>query len=110
MDKRTVQKRKASQYMYGSRRRKSGFSPKECWNLDCTIIDFVLPRLKYFIENTHSYPHGMTYEEYIEKLNAIVEGFEIYNSKEWFEQTPEQTEKVILARKYFGELLYDLWD
>lgn len=55
-----------------------GFDNSECWNLDTTIIKFILPRLKIFTEQTNGYPPEITFEEWKIILNKIIKAFEYY--------------------------------
>lgn len=114
MHNRTIQRRKATKYKWQKIQREQGFSPEECWNLDCTIIQFVLPRLKYFAKHTISYPARYSYDTYIKMLNEIVYGFELYlENKYWYVDNPkreEQMQAVDKAFKQFADLFCDLWD
>lgn len=110
MHKRTIQKRKARKYLYQKVQREQGFSPEECWNLDHTIIDFVLPRLKYFLNHHCGYPIDSSPEQYKKDLQAIIEGFELHQTYEWYNVNSEQVQKEQKAKELFGKLLYDLWD
>lgn len=114
MHKRTIQRKKARHFKFQKIEREQGFSPEETWNLDCTIIMFTLPRLKYFAEHTISYPHGYEYDNYIKDLNTIIKGFELYlEDKYWYIDNPkrdEETKTVNDAFDLFAKLFRDLWD
>lgn len=57
-----------------------GYSDIEIWNLDDTIIDFVLPRLKVFRKQTNGYPPNLgSFEEWEDILDKIIWAFEYYN-------------------------------
>ena len=62
-------------------------NPKECWNLDCTIAEFVLPRLKYCKKHWYTYP-GRKGTETPEKWDEVLD-------------------KMIIAMQYITE--YDDW-
>lgn len=55
-----------------------GFDDTELWNLDYTIISFVLPRLKAFNERDETYKE----KDLTEKLNFIITQFEFYLHEE----------------------------
>lgn len=56
------------------------FTPKECWNLDVTIAEFTLPRLKYLKEHTDAY-YGLgamgTFEKLQTDLEKMINAFEL---------------------------------
>jgi hypothetical protein len=59
--------------------KENGFHYEDTWNLDCTIIKFILPRLAYLRDTTSGYPNNLdSYEEWIDILNEILDGFESY--------------------------------
>ena len=59
--------------------KENGFHYEDTWNLDCTIIKFILPRLAYLRDITSGYPSNLdSYEEWIDILNEILDGFESY--------------------------------
>ena len=64
-------------------------NPTECWNLDYTICEWILPRLKLFREETVGYPSidrkiyaetgemvEITFEDWQKILDEIILGFE----------------------------------
>lgn len=56
-----------------------GFHYEETWNLDTEIIKFIVPRLAYLRDITSGYPSNLdSYEEWIDILNEILDGFESY--------------------------------
>ena len=66
-------------------------NPKECWDLDYTIAQFVLPRLKKFKEDNEGYPIDgdmNTFEKWQEALDKMILAFEYIVTKDdwWFNQ------------------------
>ena len=62
---------------YKKQRIERGFDDTELWNLDSTILKFVLPRLKRFKECTIGYPSSFnTYEEWIACLEKMINSIE----------------------------------
>ena len=98
--------------------RRKQIPESELWNLDCTIVEFVIPRLEKFIAlPPHGYPCEYTtgeyanlteeeqYNAYINDLKTIIKGFKTYLTNDY-----TRSEEVTKARDLFGKLLYDLWD
>ena len=102
---------------YKEQRLSRGFDNSELWNLDTTIVKFVLPRLKVFRSFECGHPvHIDTMEEWNEILDKMIKGFEYYlddNLGEDKNLTRKENivnhEKVIsegldLFREYFSNL------
>jgi hypothetical protein len=105
--------------------KENGFHYEDTWNLDRTIIKFILPRLAYFRDNHDGVPNDIFIEMevdidktisdecqdeadklWIDKINKILNGFEIYLIRYWGDWT-EEDKKCIedaweLFKKYFG--------
>lgn len=66
--------------------------PKECWNLDRTIAEFVIPRLKVFKRDSDCYPdYGDvdSSEKWMEILDKMILGFEyILENDTWWINDP----------------------
>jgi hypothetical protein len=56
--------------------KKRGFCDSECWNLDMTMSQFLLPRLKRFKEINHGFPNGLSEETWNEILDKIITSLE----------------------------------
>ena len=85
---------------------KNGFDKSECWNLHITIAQFTLPRLKYFRENTNSYPDtNIGFEGWKEIIDKMIYSFEkiIDDDYESHEYVKVQ-EGLDLFAKYFINL------
>jgi hypothetical protein len=98
---------------YWKFKRKTGFYPLEIWNLNTAIAEFTLPRLKYFRDNLHSYPVGITMEKWHEILDDMIYAFD-FEVHQWdndFDLRKElDYQRVQRGFKYFGIYLRDLWD
>ncbi len=88
--------------LFKKQRLERGFDETELWNLDTTILKFILPRLKAFKETNYGYPGDFNnIEEWTECLEKMIKSIEqiltdSYNSDyEGFE----------LFKKYF----FSLW-
>lgn len=88
---------------YRIQRKERGFDDTELWNLDDTILRFTLPRLKIFRNYTKSYPIGMTFEEWQNIIDKMIDGIEKYIVDSW---DSEAQEGIDLFFKYFNHL----WD
>lgn len=68
-------------------------NPRECWNLDITISNFVLPRLKVFKKDNNGYPgygDADTPEKWDEILDKMILGFEyVIASDDWWLYDPK---------------------
>lgn len=62
-------------------KRKKKISNKELRNLDYTIIDWLVPRLKAFKEQTTNYPYDSTYEEWVTIIDKIIKGLNAYKAE-----------------------------
>ena len=96
-------------------KKKHGFAPSEWWNLDTHLLEYLLPRLRYFRKHTHGYPGGLTEKKWDKKLKKMIEGFELHLLDEYWmnddeEEVKKNSKKVQKASKLFGKYLYDLWD
>lgn len=99
-----------------SQRDERGFDDTELWNLDLTIANFILPRLKVFREQTNGYPSKFNaMEEWTKILDEIIEGLELYKDKFDWDMKNDQNilnlynAKCKKAFKLLGEYAQDLW-
>lgn len=60
-----------------------GFDDTELWNLDHTIIQFILPRLKAFKEQLHGYPGNYdSFEQWQHDIDEMIWAMEWYDSED----------------------------
>jgi hypothetical protein len=81
-----------------------GFDDTELWNLDTTLLKFLLPRLKEFKKQTKSYPSNVeSFEEWQNILQKMIDAIEynIYGNY----NIEEYNEKFKLLQEY----IFDLW-
>ena len=92
---------------------KYGFDTSDTWSLDYSMAKWLYPRLVHFKETTQSYPDRYTYNEWIELLEEICEGIELY-LKNTYSCSLEDDRKGREAYKKSMQLivdnLHDLWD
>jgi len=101
------------------------FDNSECWNLDHTMAEFILPRLKVFKKYTNGYP-GIepmdTYEKWLAALNKMILAFELIiksddimfdsNNKlveNWKELSEDRNNKVQEGLHLFATYFESLW-
>ena len=102
-------KRKKYQKFY----KKHGFDPTETWNLDITIADFVIPRLKYFRQNLNGHPGDITFKQWKKYLDQMIEGFEnaTYEDIDMNDGEPvKDTDKMKKGLDLFSSYYNHLWD
>ncbi len=105
-------------------KKKWGFDYSETWNLDHTIVCFILPRLAYLRDNKTGWaPAPEDFAEdgtiinekeslakYNKKLDIMIEGFYLYLTKEQYKWTVEEQSIWQQTKELFIELLPSLWD
>lgn len=82
-----------------------GFDQSETWSLDCTIVKFVLPRLKMFRECVIGHPANYTEEEWngiLDKMIFWMENYDIHPNS-------ELSSKMEEGKKLFFENFEHLW-
>ncbi len=63
---------------YSKQRIERGFDDSELWSLDCTIANFILPRLIEFRKQINGYPGHLSNEgEWVDMLDKMIEAFEL---------------------------------
>lgn len=92
-----------------------GFDDTEMWSLDCTIAEFIAPRLKVFLEQAEQiedHPGQITFQEWKGILEQMIEGFEIYpNRFHWTEEESDANwKKVDKALSLFHKWFFNLWN
>ena len=87
--------------------KKNGFDKSECWNLNTTIAEFTLPRLKYFRDNTVSYPDvGIGFEGWKEILDKMIYSFERVIDDDY---ESHEYDKVQEGLDLFAKYYMNLW-
>lgn len=83
-----------------------GFDDTECWNLDNTIAQFVLPRLKHFKENTNGYPGTdeiPTFEKWNEVLDKMIYAFDHIVNEDKYDEEKQKRHQVDFLEMYSFE-------
>lgn len=87
-----------------------GYADSELWNLDTTIARFLLPRVRRFASNTHSYPSELTEQQWAEILNEIRIALEVAAKGEYWDLSKEEHERVQRGFELLGKWFQNLWD
>lgn len=98
-------------------KKRRGWSDKEIWNLDNTIVEWLVPRLKEFKKITQGYPGNLeSFEQWQDILDEMIFGFE-WKDNEWYAenvfglQEEEKNEKMkefkdLMKRAEEGRILF----
>lgn len=108
-------------------RRTRGWDDSDCWNIDATVAEFMIPRLERFKDINQSYPAGMLREDMIEQLgiqDPIEERLHhefytfVIDEIIWYLSCikdytliygEKKTERFTRAEYYFGRYFTTLW-
>lgn len=81
-----------------------GFDNTELWNLDDTIAQFVLPRLKAFRNYTNGVPiEYNSLEEWQEAIDKMIFFFESVIDNDWFWKADRTKEEMLEHEKKMHE-------
>ena len=69
---------------YAEQRAERGFDDTELWNLNATICKFIIPRLEEFKKQTIGYPPEITFEEWLNIIDEMLNFFKKYVNDESF--------------------------
>jgi hypothetical protein len=91
------------------------FKDNEVWNLDITLANYILPRLKRFKKvNVNSHPVDLSsLEEWHEIIDKMIWSFERIINDDWsyeINRIQEQKQQYELGMSLFGIYFLDLWD
>lgn len=88
-----------------------GYTDYEIWNLDCTFIDWTLPRLKMFKCKNKCHPIDLTAEEWDIILDKMIKAFELYRQEpgDDITQLKKDNRAIEEGFKLFGERMRNLW-
>lgn len=90
---------------------KRGFSDRDMWNLDQTIGQFVLPRLKYFKEVSCGVPGDLTDKQWDNILQEMIDAFELIADEHLYYRTDKDQDEIIdRGLSKFATYYRALWD
>jgi hypothetical protein len=75
-------------------------------DLDIDIVNFILPRLKQFENETFTHPAGIDPQEWHDILKTIIAGLELYQ----YDMTRASNEKITLALSLLFKHFRSLWE
>ena len=84
-----------------------GFDDSDLWDLDKTIVQFILPRIKEF---QMKHQDNCLDNDWKENLNIIVKTFELLNQKQLFERSETENEFIKNGLRLFADNLETLWN
>ena len=94
---------------------KHGFDERDTWDLNYTLALLIYPRLKMYDEvnriDTSFHKFEFEDKEYTEQecINKILEGFEIFLTKNEFKLTDEDYKKIKDSMTLLGIIWWALW-
>ena len=104
---------------YKKQRLQRGFDDTETWNLDSTILHFILPRLKRFRELANGYPPELgSFEEWQKRLDKAIADIELIYDDSPVEHMSKEERRAYFDKQeqaskdtaeFLGEYLFDLW-
>lgn len=96
---------------YINQYKQRGFDDSEIWNLDISLSDFLVPRLKRLRSIIQGYPPDCkSFEEWISILDEIIWMFETYSSKAYQDGFLKNQERMDKAKELFGKYWTYFWD
>ncbi len=107
--KKTLKQCKKNKKKLQKELKENGFDSSETWNLDVTIVQFTLPRLKYFSENLVGYPSELTEKKWKKILDNIIWSFENYLKEETEIPDKKSLKKYQKGFDLFGKYLTGMW-
>ena len=96
---------------FAEQRKVRGFDDSETWSLRDTFADFMVPRLKVFIEKTCGHPCGLMGDEWSVILNKILFAFELVQSIDNRDENPtlEEWDRYQEGMDLFSKWYMNLW-
>lgn len=82
---------------------KKKISNKELRNLDYTIIDWLVPRLKAFKKQTNNYPYDSTYEEWTIIIDKIIKGLNAYKAERPWDENILMQENLDQDKVFYAQ-------
>ena len=82
----------------------NNFKNDELYNLNNTIVEFILPRLIKFKKITYSYPSKLTMKKWRKVLQKIIDGLQLYNETDNIKSFKKYNKAIKLLAKYFHHL------
>lgn len=100
------------QELWAKQREERGFDNTELWALDQALAKMIIPRLKAFKESHICYPCGITFDDWNDKIQKMIDAFEEILTRD---MTKEQrgheynVKKIKTGLNLFAKWYHDLW-
>jgi hypothetical protein len=102
---------KSNKTLWAKQRKKRGFDNRELWNLDQTIIKFVLPRLKAFRKYNHGYPNELgNMDAWRTELKKMIKAFKIMKNQYGMPIPDNKAKAAEEGLQSFAKYFRFLWD
>lgn len=108
-NKKPTKKLQARTKRFTKQYEKQGWCDMDTWNLDARFAEWIVPRLRRFIELHNGYPGDLTEQKWKDILAEMLEGFEFMASEDWYGCDKKKHDKALKALKLFGEWAPHLW-
>lgn len=82
---------------------KKKISNKELRNLDYTIIDWLVSRLKAFKKQTTNYPYDSTYEEWATIIDKIIKGLNAYKAERPWDENISMQKNLDQDKAFYAQ-------
>ena len=84
-----------------------GWADEDCWSLDWYLCR-ILPRMIRQLKGCHSYPCGITYEQWQVTLEDMARGFEAGQRLQdhWYHDIGRETDQKVFDK---GMILFTFW-
>jgi len=92
-----------------------GYADCDVWNFDCYFLSIAIPALKMFKSEMSGHPHVLTYEEWKNIIQEIIDGFEA-GEKARDEIIADENDLKKLNKKFkkatnlFAKWFWHFWD
>jgi hypothetical protein len=90
-------------------KKKYGCTNIETWNLDTTMAQFILPRLKRYKTLSNGYPNGLTEKKWNQILDKMIYSMEFYANERQFEDKGPDWKRVNEGTELIGKYFGNLW-
>lgn len=94
---------------FSKQRIERGFDDSETWSLDNTISNFIIPRLRRFNEIKPNYPPDLSMSEWTDKINKMIEAFELNIKDTNSFISEDEQEKITEGLDLFRQYFFNLW-
>jgi hypothetical protein len=106
-----IDKKDVRQAEWKKQRKERGFDNTELWNLDATIANFIIPRLKAFKETKGCHPGNFKNEKAWDKcIDEMIFAFEFASNEGFGVDYASNKKRADKGLKLFAKYYFHLWD